>query len=90
MSSQIVIYDKNQPLNPSYMDRVESLYSVDLQDVDYKNLTNAQTLINDAVSRATRGKITEAIKAEDLLDAQLVLISALYFQGQWQVILIFE
>lgn len=41
--------------------------------------------INKVVSDATKGQITKAVHPTNVKDARLILLSVLFFQGDWTV-----
>lgn len=53
--------------------------------VNYRQTLEAQSHINGYVAKATKGMIDYLVNERDLLDAHLVLISTIFFKGQWKV-----
>lgn len=57
---------------------------VDVETVDFNNPQLAANIINDAVSRATKGNIKSITDANALRAARMVLLNAIYFKGDWE------
>ncbi|KAI7837489.1 hypothetical protein COHA_008680 [Chlorella ohadii] len=61
----------------AYQAALQSTFNATLEQ-----LTTAQA-VNDWVSEATRGKITDVVNDEIVQQAILMLVNAIYFKGQW-------
>lgn len=83
--NQAIYTDLNQPVSVQYADILRNDYEADHMVVNFRDTGKATKLINDHVKEQTRGKISEIIKESDLIEAQLLLTSAIYFKGQWKV-----
>lgn len=79
-----LIGDVNRPIGREYEDIVEKIYDADYIPVNFKNIEGTLREVNDVVSRNTNGQIREAVTREDLLKAQLILLSGINFQGKWK------
>lgn len=81
---QALFTNENTPVQPNYQDTIERIYGADLKPVDF---TQYQTIdvINDYVSRATKGRFNKVVKSTDVKDANMLLISAIFFKGQWKI-----
>lgn len=53
--------------------------------MNFAEIQQSYERINRLVSDATNGNIRNAIQKSDLEEARLILLSALFFQGQWTV-----
>lgn len=82
---QALFTDLNQPINREYESIIEHEYGADIQAIDFFDPLKAADEVNAAVSKATRNILKNVILAQDLKDAKLVLLSALFFKGQWKV-----
>lgn len=72
------------PFKKPFMSRVQKYFDAAIFNVDFLDPTT-HTRINDWVENATRDKITDLVKKDDLNeDTLLILINALYFFGEWQ------
>jgi serine protease inhibitor len=80
---QALVTDRNRPANPSYSDTIEGTYKADLLSVDFSQPKNAYDTINDYAYTKTNGELTKIITPADVLKAQMILLSGIYFQGQW-------
>lgn len=83
--NQALFTDSNRPVYDDYADVLENQYDADFIPVPFSNRAKAFELINGHVKDATRGKISEIVTFDDLQDAQMILLSALFFKGQWKV-----
>ncbi|CAG9804414.1 unnamed protein product [Chironomus riparius] len=79
-----LIGDVNRPIGREYEDVVEQIYNADYIPVNFKNIEGTLREVNDVVSKNTNGQIREAVTREDLLKAQLILLSGINFQGKWK------
>uniref|UniRef100_A0A6B2EKK6 Putative serine protease inhibitor n=1 Tax=Phlebotomus kandelakii TaxID=1109342 RepID=A0A6B2EKK6_9DIPT len=80
----VMFSDRNRPVQPEFEKTVEQFYMTDVIPVNYlQTLETAQT-INNYVSGATKGRIKQILKRGDLMDANMILISAIFFRGQWK------
>ncbi|KAK0072825.1 hypothetical protein PV326_014081 [Microctonus aethiopoides] len=52
--------------------------------LNFQNAAQSASIINDWCRQETRGKIREIIEADDLAQAKLVMINAIYFKGDWE------
>lgn len=74
------------PTEPEYVNKLSSIYKADHISLNFLDLNNAYNTIKKYVSDKTRGEIADAvINEDDLRDAQMILISAIFFKGQWKV-----
>jgi len=81
--SQALFADENRDISVEYADTLELQYQASYIPVHFANTNAAYRLINNHVRQVTRGKIQEIVTVDDLQEAQMMLISALYFKGQW-------
>jgi serine protease inhibitor len=68
---------------PEFLQRNRDFYQAEVTELDF-NDPRAASIINQWVSRQTRGKINEIINSVDPL-ATLFLLNAIYFKGTWKV-----
>lgn len=83
--SQVLFTDLNRPVDSEYQYILENFYRAEHPAVDFHNPTQAHQQINDYVNDKSRGKIKRIVNIDDLKDAQMMLISAIFFKGQWKV-----
>lgn len=83
--NQALFTDLNRPISNEYTYILDRYYDADNMAVNFYKAAEACNQINQYVGKQTRGKINNIITADDLRDAQLILISALFFRGQWKV-----
>lgn len=72
-------------LNRSYQSLTKSFYGVDVIPTDFNNLVQAANSINSYIAGATRNRISNFIKIDDLINAQILMASTLFFKGQWKM-----
>lgn len=83
--NQALFSDINRPVENDYAYKLDNNYDAEHVPVNFHNMDAAYNQINEYVSNQTRGKIRKIINKDDLSDAQMILISALFFRGQWKV-----
>ncbi|XP_036437847.1 serpin peptidase inhibitor, clade A (alpha-1 antiproteinase, antitrypsin), member 10a [Colossoma macropomum] len=69
----------------SFSSQVKKFYGTDVQNVDFANAQAAKANINNFVTSATANKVREVVDTVDP-QSQLMLISAAYFTGKWQLL----
>lgn len=82
--NQALISDINRPLNQKYIDLLKNSYAVDQLSVNFR-APNAANIINDYINREIYQRGQQIVKAENLDDAQVLLVSTIFFKGQWKV-----
>jgi serine protease inhibitor len=73
--------NQDTSFNPDFLQRNREFYQAKVTNLDF-NDTNAPNIINNWVKENTNGKIDKIVK-ELSPDQVLVLINAIYFQGNW-------
>jgi len=81
---QVMFSDKNRPVERDYEDKLLRVYEADIVPIDFHKTAEAYYEINDYVEAKTHGKISKIVQPEDLHDLQMVLISAIFFKGEWK------
>lgn len=76
-------FEKDFVIEESFTDVVEKSYSASVFNKDFKKAETANE-INSWVNNATEQKITKVIDKRALSDSVMLLISAIYFKGQWK------
>ncbi|XP_052870040.1 serine protease inhibitor 77Ba [Anopheles cruzii] len=83
-SAQYVVTDENRPVAKDFESTLEHFYDPRvLQPMNFANIQQTYQRINELVSKATNGNIPNAIQKSDLEEAKLVMLSVLFFKGQW-------
>lgn len=77
--------DRNRPVDPQLEDTLQRVYDADHITVDFREPIDAFYTINDYVMDKTQGRLGNIVTLDDIKEAQLMLISAIYFKGQWKV-----
>lgn len=83
--NQVLFCDINRPIDIDFERKLEHTYDADYYPVNFIDSVGTVNKINSYVKVNTNGKIDRIIKASDLKDAYMVLVSAIFFQGQWRV-----
>jgi serpin B len=75
---------ENITFREAFLDATRAAYAAELASVDFLAPGTADR-INSWVEKATRDKITNLVKQDDLTDETLaILINAVYFKGLWK------
>lgn len=87
-SAQFLFTDINQPVQPDFEKEIDRYYGENLHEaLDFSSsrlaVKASYDTINEKVSKATKGKITRAVTPKDVNGARLIVLSALFFQGEW-------
>lgn len=83
--NQVLFSDLNRPVDNEFSYKLEHIYEADHIPVNFMKQTDTYTKINQYVNEKTHGKIPKIVNMDDLREAQMILISALFFRGQWKV-----
>lgn len=83
--SQVLFTDLNRPVDYDFQYRLENVYNADHLPVNFEDIVNAHNTINAYINDRSHGKIKRIVNYDDLQNAQMMLISAIYFKGQWKV-----
>lgn len=83
--NQALFSDQNRPVDPDYAYKLDNIYEADHLPVDFHNSLDTFNRINKYVSDKTQGRIPRIVNIDDLNEAQMILISAIFFKGQWKV-----
>ena len=75
----------NTPVNRDYENIIERDYNSALIPVDFADVNNTFTKINSDIREATRGLIQHTVTPQDFQDANILMVSSLYFKGKWKV-----
>lgn len=82
--NQALISDTNRPLHQLYINLLQRSYGVDNIPVDF-HAPNAVNIINDYINDKTHQHGQKIVKLEDFNEAQVLLVSTIFFRGQWKV-----
>lgn len=84
-ANQVLFCDINRPIDNEFQEKIEHTYDADYYPVNFIDTAGTVKKINSYVRQKTKGKIDRIIESNDLKDAFMVLVSAIFFQGQWKV-----
>uniref|UniRef100_A0A8D8FXN8 Serpin B9 n=1 Tax=Culex pipiens TaxID=7175 RepID=A0A8D8FXN8_CULPI len=87
-SLQLIFTDITQQRQQAFDDSIVQFYGQDLlRSLDFNSSPPARKssyqTINGIVSNATKGQIEKAIHPSDLKDAKMLILSVLFFKGDW-------
>lgn len=85
LTNQVLFSDANRPIEIDFQYKLEHVYEADYQPVNFANPTETYEKINGYVKKKTGGRISEIVQLNELNQAQMILISAIFFQGRWKV-----
>uniref|UniRef100_U5EYE5 Putative salivary serpin n=1 Tax=Corethrella appendiculata TaxID=1370023 RepID=U5EYE5_9DIPT len=80
---QFLFLNSNTNLNVFYEKLLEQDYGTKIEQIDFKQVKQAYDSITSQVQKATKGFIKRALNPLDIAQTNLIIISALYFKGQW-------
>ncbi|XP_071440479.1 serpin B6-like [Hetaerina americana] len=78
-----IFSDANRPLLPDFEYLAETHYGATVRGVQLHNPPAAAETINSWVSSATHDRIRNVISASDIVDAEIIMGNAVFFQGAW-------
>lgn len=84
-TSQVLFSDANRPIELDFQYKLEHVYEADYQAVNFANPHETYDKINGYVKKKTGGRINEIVQLNELNQAQMILISVIFFQGRWKV-----
>jgi serpin B len=70
-------------LVPNFVQQNKTYYGAGIEKTNFGDTQKASALINKWVESQTNNLIKDLLKPENLVDAQLVLVNAIYFYGEW-------
>ena len=73
---------KDFSVEKDFTDLAGNYYNASIYNEDFNNPDTAGKM-NDWVSKATEGKISNIVSPQALKDAVMCLVNAIYFKGQW-------
>lgn len=78
--------DKNYKIKESFLVTADQIFDALVQNVDFGDAVKSAKQINGYVANITHNKITDLIDKNTLgPGTRLVLVNALYFQGNWTI-----
>lgn len=85
ITNQVLFSDINRPIDIDFQEKLERSYEADYFPLSFIDQNNAMNKINNYVRENTKGTIDCIVESGDLNAAQMVLVSAIFFQGHWKV-----
>jgi len=74
----------DEKLNRTYQQLTKYYYGAEIIPTDFKNLVKSVNVINAYVAGATKNRIQNFVKIDDVIQAQILMVSTLFFKGQWR------
>ncbi|EFA11609.1 serine protease inhibitor 77Ba [Tribolium castaneum] len=74
---------KAQELKTDFRDIAHKDYGVKIEPTDFSDTRTASDRINKYVASATKNRIRNFIRPDDVFDAEIFIVSAMYFKGTW-------
>lgn len=84
-ANQVLFSDLNRPVDPDFAYKLENVYAADHMSINFHNRFDSYNKINQYVDDKTHGRIRKIVNMDDLKEAQMLMISALFFKGNWKV-----
>ncbi|CAH2233035.1 jg721 [Pararge aegeria aegeria] len=84
MFADAVFVDDDSKLRQEYRSYLQRVYNGEARDVDFADQDTVKALINEWASNQTNGKIADFLKESLPGNTKAVLLSAMYFSGQWE------
>ncbi|CAH2076233.1 unnamed protein product, partial [Iphiclides podalirius] len=79
-----VFVDERSQLRHAYRSYLQRVYNGAVVNVDFADAVKVKQIINEWVNQKTEGRIDEFLKETLPSNTKTVLLSALYFSGQWE------
>lgn len=84
-ANQVIFCDENRPIDIGFQYKLENIYDADYFPVNFYRQYETFGKINNYVSERTHGRFKQVVDINDLNQAQMILISAIFFKGAWKV-----
>jgi serine protease inhibitor len=84
-TGEFIFTDQNQPILNDFERTMERFYDVDILPIDRSDLKQATMTVNGYIRNATENQIPRAVHPTDIKDSKVLLVSTLFYQGQWTV-----
>lgn len=83
--NQVLFCDIHRPIDIDFQEKLENIYDADYYPVNFIDFATTRAKINAYVKQQTQGRIEQIIQSSDLEMMNMLLVSAIFFQGQWKV-----
>lgn len=78
-----IFLDEQSLLQNDFQELADDVYKTKILALDFSDKQKAANAINKDITWSTRGQITHVVDGDDLDETSLLVISSLYFKGQW-------
>lgn len=82
--SSAILVDKTMDVNADFYSDVARTGVCNIEILPFNEAVYTAAYVNDLVSKATHEAIDEIVTANDIEDASILIIDALYFKGAWK------
>lgn len=72
-------------LRPTFCQMARQQFYANVSNINFKQQKAAASVLNNWVSQETHGKITDVFSSKSMKGDIMVLVNAIYFEGNWQV-----
>ncbi|KAK0085868.1 hypothetical protein PV325_004308 [Microctonus aethiopoides] len=79
-----IFVTKDLEVKDNFLNLTANSFKSEVENLDFTNTQVASKKINTWCEEKTKNLIKDVIKAEDLIDAVMVLVNAVYFKGIWE------
>jgi serine protease inhibitor len=62
----MLVTDRARPIRTEFENAIEQTYEAEVEPVNFLDVDRTVKIINDKVSRATEGQITDTVERDDL------------------------
>lgn len=83
IGTKIYIDDSITP-RQRYAAIMESYYFTKVEKLDFDKSAESAKIINDWCANITQNHIKELVKTDDIEEAVMIMLNALYFNGYWR------
>ena len=82
--SLVLVTDINRPPARDFEDIAENVYKTEIYPVDFLKPKESMEIIHQYLTNETHGNLGNVVKLEDIIKAQLMLLTVDYFHGKWE------
>lgn len=69
---------------PIYQNTLKEKYDTEIQGLNFSNSEESADVINKWCSNVTEGRLKNLVSSDQVQNAALLLVNAIYFQGKWR------
>lgn len=84
MANGIFVQQEYQ-IRPNFSVLAHDKFYANVTNMNFKQSTTAANILNNWVSEETHGQINDLFNAQSIQGSKMVLVNAIYFNGNWSV-----